>query len=120
MTDLRHLRSDFPILEREINGKRLIYLDSASSSQKPAQVLDAMADFYRTSYANVHRGAYTLSTEATDLYEAARGKVAEFIGAAAREVVFTRGTTAAINHVAYGWGLNRLAAGDRRSRDRQG
>jgi cysteine desulfurase/selenocysteine lyase len=113
VTDLGHLRTDFPILQREINDKPLIYLDSAASSQKPAQVIDAVADFYRNSYANVHRGAYTLSTEATNLYEAARVRVAEFIGAATGEIAFTRGTTAAINHVAYGWGLNRLDAGDR-------
>lgn len=113
MIDLAHLREDFPIFQRRVHGKPLVYLDSASSSQKPTQVIEAIADFYRNHNANVHRGAYTLSNEATDMYESARLKVASFIGADGREVVFTRGTTAAINHVAYGWGLNRLQAGDR-------
>lgn len=113
MTDLSHLRKDFPIFERRINGKPLVYLDSASSSQKPTQVTDTLVEFYQNHNANVHRGAYTLSNEATDMYEAARVKVADFIGADPREVVFTKGTTAGINHVAYGWGLHNLAEGDR-------
>ena len=114
MVDLSHLRADFPILERTVNGKPLVFLDSAASSQKPVQMLDAMDSFYRTSYANVHRGAYALSQEATDAYEDARRKVARFINAATdQEVVFTRSATAAMNQLAYGWALNTLKPGDR-------
>ena len=114
MIDLAHLRKDFPILSRTINGKPLVFLDSAASSQKPVQVLEAMNDLYTTSYANVHRGAYTLSQEATDRYEAARTKVAQFVNAASdAEIVFTRSATAAMNQLAYGWALNTLKPGDR-------
>ena len=114
MIDPARFRSDFPILDREINGRPMAFLDSAASSQKPAQVIDAMMDVYRNSYANVHRGAYTLSQEATEAYEGARRKVARFLNAAApEEVVFTRNTTAAINQFAYGWGLGNLKPGDR-------
>ena len=114
MIDPARFRSDFPILDREINGRPMAFLDSAASSQKPAQVIDAMMDVYRNSYANVHRGAYTLSQEATEAYEGARRKVARFLNAAApEEVVFTRNTTAAINLFAYGWGLGNLKPGDR-------
>lgn len=113
MIDLSHLRRDFPILGREVHGKRLVYLDSAASSQKPEQVLEAMDFVYRDHYANVHRGAYLLSEEATSAYEEARAKAARFIGAAsATEVVFTRGATTALNTVAFGWGLTHLRAGD--------
>lgn len=108
------IRADFPILSREINGHRLVYLDSAASTQKPVQVLDAVDEYYRLHNANVHRGAYTIATEATELYEGARAKVASFINAASpSEVVFTRGTTGGINTIAYGWGLDRLHPGDR-------
>lgn len=114
MTDLRRLRDDFPILRRTVNGRPLAFLDSAASSQKPAQVIEAMAGLYRSSYANVHRGAYTLSQESTEAYEEARRKVARFLNASdEREVIFTRNTTAGLNHIAYGWGLNRLKEGDR-------
>ena len=114
MVDLSHLRADFPILERSVNGKPNVFLDSAASSQKPVQVLDAMDRLYRTSYANVHRGAYTLSQESTDAYEEARRKIARFINAgSADELVFTRSTTAAMNQLAYGWALNELKPGDR-------
>ncbi len=114
MNDLSSLRADFPLLQRTVGGRPLVYLDSAATSQKPEQVIEAIADYYRTINANVHRGAYRLSEEATNAYEAARAKVATFIGASSpSEVVFTRGTTAGINHVAYGWGLNRLRQGDR-------
>ena len=114
MSELRHLRDDFPILSREINGKPLVYLDSAATTQKPLQVIDAISDYYRTINANVHRGAYTLSDEATTAYENARERVASFVNAAtASEIVFSRGTTSAINLIAYGWGLNRLTTGDR-------
>ena len=114
MTDLSHLRADFPILSRTMNGKPLVYLDSAATSQKPVQVLDAMDHYYRHLNANVHRGAYQLSEEATDAYEGARKKIASFINAGShREVVFTRSTTAGINHIAYGWGLYHLKPGDK-------
>lgn len=114
MSDLARLRADFPILSREMNGRRLVYLDSAATTQKPVQVLEAMDGFYRRCNANVHRGAYALAGEATDLYEGARAKVAAFLNAGSpREVVFTRGTTSAINTIAYGWGLYQLRPGDR-------
>jgi cysteine desulfurase/selenocysteine lyase len=106
-------REDFPILRREIHGKPLVFLDSAASAQKPVQVLDAMDSFARTSYANVHRGVYTLSEEATERMEQARKKVARFINArSAREVIFTRNTSEAINLVAYSWGGANLRPGD--------
>ena len=113
MTDLRALRADFPILQREINGHRLIYLDSAATTQKPQSVLDAMDSYYRFNNANVHRGAHSLAGEATEMYEGARVKVARFIGSEAGQLVFTRGATTAINHIAYGWGLNHLKPGDK-------
>jgi cysteine desulfurase / selenocysteine lyase len=106
-------RSDFPILTREINGHPLIYLDSAASSQKPLPVLDAMDHVYRHSYANIHRGVYTLSEEATRAYEGARRKIARFINArSSREIVYTRNATEAINLVARSWGDANLRAGD--------
>jgi cysteine desulfurase/selenocysteine lyase len=108
VTDLSHLRADFPILDDGVH-----FLDSAASSQKPLPVLEAMNRFATTSYANVHRGAYRLSVAATEAYEAARRRVAEFIGAAnPEEVVFTRGTTTGLNMVAFGWGLENLRPGD--------
>jgi len=113
VTDLSHLRSDFPILQREINGYPLTYLDSAATTQKPEQVIEAIDTYYRMYNANVHRGAYTIATEATDAYEAARAKVADFIGARTEELVFTRGTTSALNFIAYGWGLDNLHEGDK-------
>src|SRR6185436_8535242 len=94
-------RGDFPILERIVNGHRLVYLDSAASSQRPRTVIEAMSQYYATSHANVHRSIHTLGEEATALYEAARDRVQRFIGASSREeVVFTRGTTDGINLVA--------------------
>ena len=114
MIDQARIRSDFPILDREINGRRLVFLDSAASSQKPAPVLDAVMELYRGAYANVHRGAYTLSIEATEAFEEARRKVARFLNAAREEeVIFTRSATAAVNLLAYGWGLDNLKPGDR-------
>ena len=111
--DARKLRADFPILEQEIHGKPLAYLDSAVSAQKPRQVLDAIRTFYETSYGNVHRGVYTLSERATEGYEGARQKVATFVNAPqARELVFTRNATESINLVAYAWGLSTLGPGD--------
>jgi cysteine desulfurase/selenocysteine lyase len=113
VTDFAELRADFPILQQEMNGHPLVYLDSAATSQKPTAVIDAIADFYRTGNANVHRGAYTLSNDATDQYEAARARVAGFINAGPREIAFNRGTTSALNQIAYGWGLYNLQEGDR-------
>jgi cysteine desulfurase / selenocysteine lyase len=111
--DPQELRADFPIFEQLIHGKPLSFLDSAASSQKPRQVLDAMREFYETSYANVHRGVYELAERATAGYEGAREKVGRFLNAPSpREVVFTRNATEAINLVAYAWGLNTLGAGD--------
>lgn len=111
--DVARIKKDFPILEREVNGKRLVYLDSASSSQKPTQVLDAMDRLYRESYANVHRGVYQIAAEASESYENARTKIARFIGAPdTREVVFTRNATEAINLVAYSWARRVLQPGD--------
>src|SRR5438874_9045969 len=111
--DARTLRADFPIFEQEIHGKPLAFLDSAASSQKPRQVLEAMTQFYETSYANVHRGVYELAERATAALEGARDKTARFINAPeAREVIFLRNATEAINLVAYSWGLNNLGPGD--------
>jgi len=111
--DARKLRGDFPILEQQIHGKPLAYLDSAVSAQKPRQVLDAIRTFYETSYGNVHRGVYTLSERATEGYEGARQKVATFVNAPqSREIVFTRNATESINLVAYAWGLSTLGPGD--------
>jgi cysteine desulfurase/selenocysteine lyase len=111
--DAQKLRADFPIFEQKIHGKPLAYLDSAASSQKPRQVLDALRDFYETSYANVHRGVYLLSERATEAYEGARETARAFINApAAREVIFTRSATESINLVAYAWGLDNLGPGD--------
>lgn len=111
--DVARIRADFPILERRIGGHRLVYLDSASSAQKPRSVLAAMDDLYTTSYANVHRGVYMIAEEATAAFEAARATVARFVGAPeSREIVFTRNATEAINLVAHTWARANLAAGD--------
>jgi cysteine desulfurase/selenocysteine lyase len=111
--DAHKLRADFPIFEQTIHGKPLAYLDSAVTSQKPRQVLEAMRTFYETSYGNVHRGVYTLSERATAGFEGARGKVAAFVNAPSeRELIFTRNATEAINLVAYSWGLDNLGPGD--------
>jgi cysteine desulfurase/selenocysteine lyase len=111
--DARALRADFPILAQEINGKPLAYLDSAVTSQKPRQMLEAMTQFYETSYANVHRGVYALAERATEGFEGAREKVARFVNApSSREVIFTRNATEALNLVAYAWGLTNLGPGD--------
>ncbi|TML43763.1 MAG: SufS family cysteine desulfurase [Actinobacteria bacterium] len=111
--DVATVRKDFPILERRVNGHRLVYLDSASSSQKPRAVLDAMEHYYETTHANVHRGVYTIAEEATALFEEARAKVARFIGAPdVSEVVFAKNVTEAINLVAQTWGRRHLGQGD--------
>src|SRR4051794_31332385 len=107
------VRRDFPILEQEINGHPLVYLDSASSSQKPRVVIDAVADYYREYNANVHRGIYTIGEKATAEYEKARAKVARFINAPdSHEVIFTRNATEAINLVSYSWGRRNIDRGD--------
>ncbi len=111
--DAERLRADFPYLEELLNGKPVAFLDSAASTQKPRQVLDAMTEFYSHSYANVHRGVYRLAERATEAYEGAREKVAGFLNAPnSREIVFTRNATEALNLVAYAWGLDNLGPGD--------
>jgi cysteine desulfurase/selenocysteine lyase len=111
--DLARVRADFPILKREVNGRPLIYLDSAATSQKPRQVIDALVEFYTRTNANVHRGVHTLSVEATDAYEAARERVGQFVGIEdPLEVVFVRNTTEALNLVATCWGREYLQPGD--------
>jgi cysteine desulfurase / selenocysteine lyase len=111
--DVQRVKKDFPILDQQVHGRRLVYLDSASSSQKPLAVLEAMDHLYETTYANVHRGVYTIAEESTRLYEEARGKVVRFIGARSpREVIFTKNVTEAINLVAYAWGRTHLHEGD--------
>ncbi len=107
------VRNDFPIMERLIHDKPLTYLDSAATSQKPAVVIDALADFYRNNNANVHRGIYTLSEESTLAYETTRDKVAKFIKAGSeRNIIFTRNTTESLNLVAYSWGREHIKPGD--------
>ena len=113
MLDVEVVRKDFPIFETQANGKRLIYLDSAATSQKPRQVIDRMVEFYETENANVHRGVYELSHKATEAYEHARKLCAGFIGArSTRSIVFTRGATEAINLVRYSWGRANVHEGD--------
>lgn len=111
--DIKKIRADFPLLNREMNGKPIVFLDSAASSQKPQQVIDAMNEYYRQQHANVHRGVYQLSQEATDAFERARTLVRTFINAASdKEVIFTRGTTEGINLVASSFGRQFVKAGD--------
>jgi len=111
--DAHRLRRDFAVFDELVNGKPVAFLDSAASTQKPRQVLDAMRDFYEHSYANVHRGVYRLAERATAGYEGGRAKVAGFLNAPSeREVIFTRGATEALNLVAYAWGLDNLGPGD--------
>jgi cysteine desulfurase / selenocysteine lyase len=111
--DWSKVRADFPILAQEVNGKPLVYFDSAASSQKPLQVIDSISRYYQRDNANVHRGLHELSSRATDAYEGARAKIAKYLGAAsADEIVFTRGTTEAINLVANTWGVQNLKEGD--------
>jgi cysteine desulfurase/selenocysteine lyase len=111
--DVEAVRRDFPVLTREVHGKPLCYLDSAASSQRPRVVIEAIARYYETTHANVHRGIHTLSQESTELYEGAREKVRRFVNArSAREIVFVRGTTEAINLVAQSYARPRLEPGD--------
>ena len=110
--DVERIRADFPILQQPIHGKRLVYLDSASSSQKPQQMIDTLTDVYRTSYANVHRGVYELGSRATERYEGARDIMAGFVNASdRREVVFVREATEALNLVAYAYGRTYVKEG---------
>lgn len=112
--DVPAIRSQFPIFRREINGKRLIYLDSAASAQKPQAVIDAVVQVWGHGYANVHRGLYSLAEEATMAYEGARAKIARFINAAdVAEIIHVRNATEGINLVAYSWGETHVHAGDR-------
>jgi cysteine desulfurase/selenocysteine lyase len=111
-TPLADVRTDFPILAREVNGRPLAYLDSAATSQKPRQVIEAIDSYYRNSNANIHRGVYQLAVEATDLFEGARRRVADFIGWETQTTVFTRNATEAINLVAYAWGRDNVGEGD--------
>jgi cysteine desulfurase/selenocysteine lyase len=111
--DVEAIRRDFPILERIVHGKPLVYLDSAATSQKPRQVIDTVADFYANHNANAHRGIYQLGEEATERFEGARTKLARFFGApSADTIVFTRGVTESMNLVAQGWGRKFLREGD--------
>jgi cysteine desulfurase/selenocysteine lyase len=110
--DVEAVRRDFPILERLINGRPLVYLDSGASSQKPVAVIEAERQYYLHSHANIHRGVYVLSEEATLAYEQAHEQVGQFINADWDEVIFTKNTTESLNLVAYAWGLNQLQAGD--------
>jgi len=110
--DVTEVRSRFPALRQEVHGRPLVYLDNAATSQKPRVVLDALDAYYRLDNANVHRGIHELSRRATEAYEAARTKVSRWIGGAPEELVWTRGTTEAINLVATGWGLDHVRAGD--------
>ncbi len=110
--DWARVRVDFPLLTRQINGKPLVYLDSANTGQKPASVIQTVDDFYRQHNANVSRAVHTLGTEATDAYEGARRRLARFLNVRPDELVLCSGTTFAINLVAYSWALPRLRAGD--------
>ena len=109
-----HLKNDFPILKRTVrDNKRLVYLDNASTTQKPNQVIDAITDYYRNHNANIHRAVYALAEESTEAYESARDKIAKFVNIKNRqELIFVRGTTEAINLVAYAWGRPHINEGD--------
>ncbi|HCM05616.1 MAG TPA: cysteine desulfurase CsdA [Oceanospirillales bacterium] len=111
--DIEHIRADFPILHQEVNGKPLVYLDNGATTQKPQVVIDAIANYYRTTNSNVHRGAHTLSDQATQLFEDARTTMQEFLNAEkSEEIIWTRGTTESINLVAQTWVRSNVKAGD--------
>ena len=113
MLDVEKIRKDFPVLSREVHGKPLVYLDNAATSQKPRAVMEALMEYYETYNSNVHRGVHTLSMEATDRYEEARGKVARFINAEAPEsIIWTRNATEAMNLVAHSWAEYNVSEGD--------
>jgi cysteine desulfurase/selenocysteine lyase len=109
---LEQIRADFPVLARRINGKPLVYVDNGATAQKPASVIEAISSYYRTSNANIHRSMHELATEATELYEGGRTKVAGFVGARPEEIVFVRNVTEAINLVRYTWAREHVEAGD--------
>lgn len=112
--NIEDMRNEFPIFQQQVRGKRLVFLDSAASAQKPQAVIDAVTSVYTTSYANVHRGLYSLAEAATERYEAARSKVAHFIGATdPGELIFVRNATEGLNLVAYAWGRQHIGPGDR-------
>jgi len=112
--DVQQVRADFPILQQQVNGHPLVYLDNAATTQKPESVINAISDYYRNDNANVHRGAHTLSERATAAFEDARGLVAQFLNSASeREIIWVRGVTEAINLVASSWGGDNLQPGDR-------
>lgn len=112
--DVETIRADFPILHQQVNGQPLVYLDNAATTQKPNAVIDAISDYYRNDNSNVHRGAHALADRATVKFEAARERVAQFLNApAAKQVIWTRGTTESINLVAASWGKTNLQPGDR-------
>lgn len=111
--DVEKIRADFPILSREVHGKPLVYLDNGASAQKPKAVIDAVSNVYSNEYANVHRGLHYLSNATTEAYEKSRETVRKFLNApSVDEIIFTKGTTEAINLVAYGWGMKHLKEGD--------
>jgi cysteine desulfurase/selenocysteine lyase len=110
--DVQKIRADFPILKREVHGKRLVYLDNAATTQKPQSVIDALVDYYSRYNSNVHRSVHTLGEEATVAYEAARGKTAKFVGASVKGLVFLRGTTEATNLIRFAWGEGNVKKGD--------
>ncbi|MER2009633.1 MAG: aminotransferase class V-fold PLP-dependent enzyme, partial [Psychrobacillus sp.] len=113
MLNIKEIRSYFPILNQEVNGHPLVYLDSGATSQKPTQVIEAIKKYYEFDNSNVHRGVHTLGNRATESYEGAREKVRNFINAkSSKEVIFTRGTTTAINTVAKSYGLANVKEGD--------
>ncbi len=112
MLNVQRIRKDFPILSRKMDGKRLVYLDSAATSQKPVSVINAVKEFYEKHNSNVHRSVYKLSEEATELYEGARDAIAKFVGAKSDEMVFVRNTTEALNLVAYAWAMHNIQKGD--------
>ena len=114
MFDVEAVRNDFPILKRQVHGKPLVYLDNAATTQKPRQVIAALVDYYENHNANIHRGIHTLAEEATEAYEAVRGKVGRFIKSqyGPESVVFVRNTTEGLNLVANAWGRKNLQAGD--------
>ncbi|KAA3632717.1 MAG: aminotransferase class V-fold PLP-dependent enzyme, partial [Calditrichaeota bacterium] len=111
--DIAKIKADFPILNQEINGKRLVYLDNAASTQKPQAVIDAHKIYFEKINSNIHRGLHTLAERATNAYEKTRSHVASFIGGVKpQEIIFTSGTTEAINLVVYSWGEENISEGD--------
>lgn len=111
--DTNTIKKDFPILERVVNGKKMVYLDNAATSQKPKSVIDSISNFYLNNNSNIHRGLYTLSEEASNMYDEARVNIANFLGTAkSDEIIFTSGTTESANMIAFGWGEKNLNEGD--------